>query len=156
MNFITDTNFLYGNLSYWAWIGTIMLIRLTYEDYKYNRNIDDRKNYLMMGVTISLISHLPASFFFMITLIMVISLLNVFLKKFKILGGADISTLSWIFYGLGIISIYNLMWFVIFFTIVTALYTLFKLKVFKYKKPTPFYPVILISFTVNCLIFGFY
>ena len=41
-------------LSFFAWFGTIMLIILTWQDFKNNMKVDDRRNYFMFGVSATL------------------------------------------------------------------------------------------------------
>jgi hypothetical protein len=73
------------------------------------------------------------------------------MNKYNLIGGADASTLTWLFYGFGIINPFTLLYFVLYFGVISIAYMLFKkigLKLFRLPKntPTPFYIVILISF----------
>lgn len=137
-------------------MGTLYLIFLTYKDFRNKRIIDDRHNYLMMGATISLLSHIPRNLLFMLLLMAVIIGLRLYLTKFKVIGEADINALTWIFLGYGIINIFKLAWFGVFFIIIVSAYSFLKFAVFKYKQETPFFPVILITFWFNCIFFGLY
>lgn len=145
-----------SGFTFWAWMGTLYLIFLTYKDYKDKRRIDDRHNYLMLGASISLLSHLPRGLFYMLLIVAVSLGLRWYLKKFKVIGEADINSLTWIFLGLGIINIFKLAWFGIFFIIITAIYTGLKFGLFRYKAETPFFPVILVSFWFNAWLLGLY
>lgn len=145
---------MYIDVSYWAFIGTIILIILTWQDYRKNNIIDDRKNYLMMGVTISLISHISRPIWYLFFLLVLVIVFNTLLKKNKTLASGDISALSWIVYGFGIIYILNLAWFLVVFGLATLIYQSAKIYIFKYKKPTPYYGVILICFVFTSWITG--
>jgi hypothetical protein len=147
---------------YWTWIGTLFLIFLTYKDITNKMRIDDRHNFFMMGLTFSLFSHIPRPLWYMGLLILLTVVLAVFMTHFKVLGGADVSTISWLFYGYGIISAYTLLWFCIYFIVIMAVYALIKIGFFKYvmktdhKQKTPFYPVLLCSYVFTNLVNGFY
>lgn len=149
------------SFGYWAWLGTFALILLTYQDMKKMR-VDDRKNWFMSGVTISLLSHIPSiGILYLLALVIITAVLGNLFKRFDAIGEADITTLSWIFFGLALISVYKLLWFAAFFLLMTSLYSLVKWIYLKKSKaplntPTPFYPVLLISFIFNCWLFGLY
>lgn len=147
--------------TYWAGLGTMYLIFLTYKDYKNHMTVDDRMNYFMMGASIMLLSLFKREIWYVLCLLALTIGLNLFLKIRRVLGSADISTLTWIFYGLGIINAFYLFWFFVFFTTATLLFHGFKWILAKYlkqdyKTPLPFYIVILISFILECAIFGLY
>lgn len=144
------------DLRYWAWFGTIYLLVLTWKDLRNNMLVDDRYNFLMLGISVSLYSHLHPPVWYILVLALVVYGLGWAFDKFKVLGGADVSTLRWIFLGLGIISVYKLAWFAFFFLLISGLYFFLKLKVFKYDRPAPFYPVLLLSFMFNSWLFGLY
>ena len=149
---------MYESISYWPWMGTIYLIILTVKDFKNNMNIDDRHNFLMMGATFVLFSHISRPFWFIILLVIMCLILNKFMNKYQLVGGADVSTLTWAFYGYGIINPSYLGFFILVFGLISITYMLLK----KYalnklglpkNTPTPFYHVILSSFiSVNFLI----
>ena len=137
------------NTGYWAIIGTIQLLILVYQDYRHNMLVDDRKNYFMMGLTVSLIFVLQPAFWYILTILAFTVALTIYMTKFKVLGEADIKTMSWACYGFGLFGIYKLVAFLVIFAAVTAIYSLLKFGVFKMKKqPAPFYGVILGSFIV--------
>lgn len=144
------------SIRYWAFFGTIYLIFLTYQDIKNNMNIDDRKNYFMMGITISLFTHIRHGIIYILALGVIVLLLGKFLNKFKVMGEGDVNTIRWIFLGFGIISTVYLIWYFAIFIIITALYMLTKKFLVKNKKPTPFFPAILGTFIITCAMFGLY
>lgn len=141
---------------YWAWIATIYLIILTIQDYRNKRLVNERFNYVMLGVTISLISHLPITLLYLLALIASVIALRIYLVKFKLIGEADITALNWVFLGFGYINYIFLLGYVLVFIFTTLLYTTIKLYLFRYKKPTPFFTVILISFWFASFVFGLY
>jgi len=144
------------DLAYWAFFGTFYLILLTFQDFKRQMIVDDRHNYFMLGITVSLISHVHRSLLYIFALVLVVIALTIYLNKTKVLGEADNRTISWIFLGLGYINPFQLAWFGIFFILITALYVFIKFKILKYKKPLPFYPVLLLGFLVTAGIFKLY
>ena len=146
--------------NYWAFLGVIYLSILTYQDYKNNRLVDDRFNAIMLGLTISLISHTNNSIWYLVSLTLILLLLYAFLRKTKPLGEGDINSVSWIFYGFGIISPATLILFIIIFSVYTILYYAIKFiftKIIKKSimQPTAFYGVIWLSFLTNTLLNGF-
>jgi hypothetical protein len=158
-----SVNFFFGSVSYWFWIGTLYLIFLTWQDYKRHpvtglpmRLVDDRLNYFMMGSTFALLSHVRRPVWFTLGLVVIVVVMGYFLHRFKTVGDADIKTIGWIFYGTAIINLYQFVTFILIFLVSTAIYAGLKFGVFKYRKPTPFYGVILISFLTTALLWGSY
>jgi len=145
-----------SNLNYWFYMATFYLIWLTIQDYRNKMMVDDRKNWFMMGLSISIISHIRQGLLYRFGLIFLNILFIYFFRKAKGFGEADINTLGWIFLGFGLIDIYYLLYFYIIFTILTITYYLIKNQVFKYKAPIQFYGVILLSFVLNSLLIGGY
>ncbi len=144
------------DISYWAWVGTIYLIILTFKDYRNNMMVDDRYNYLMFGLTFSLIFILNRGFLMIIFTLIIILILSYLFKRFKVVGEADINSLTWILYGFAIMNIFKLFWFAVIFISITILHHILKTKFFKIKGKTPFYGVLLISFIVSCWGTGLY
>ena len=144
------------NISYWAWFGTLYLLILTYKDLKNSNRVDTRYNYVMIGISLSLTSHVNFVIWRILILLIVIFSMAYFLHKYKALGLADIQSLGWIFLGFTMLNINYLIWFVIIFIAVTLLYLLLKMKLIKYEGPAPFFPVILACFIFTCWLFGLY
>ncbi len=151
--------------SYFAWIGTIYLIILTYQDFKRNKNIDDRYNYFMSGIAISLFSHSIAKWWFIFFIITFTILATRFLKKFNLIGEGDINAVRWVFMGFAILNVFYLAWFTFIFSIITLLYfAIFKLMIWRLSKQEgkkldmtiQFFPVILTSFILTCSMFRIY
>jgi len=42
---------------YWAFFGCVYLLWLTVQDFRNNMRVDDRRNWFMMGLSVSLLSH---------------------------------------------------------------------------------------------------
>lgn len=124
------------------------LVILTVQDYKNFMNIDDRFNYFMTGVSVSLISHYRKPLLYMLALIAALITINLLMKKVKAWGEGDINTLSWVFLGLGIINWQFIAYFFIVFAAVAGIYYALKYGLFRYKEATQFYPVILITFII--------
>lgn len=143
--------------SYWTILATVYLAYLVYQDLKHDRMVDDRKNYFMFGLTVSLLSHVTINFWYLGGLIIIITLLGFFLKKFDLVGGADINSFIWIFFGIGIINIFKLVWFLIFMMVVTLAYYFINRFIARNKKdPVPYYPVIVSSFVLNAWLMELY
>lgn len=143
------------DISYWAYIGTFYLLLLTYQDYKNNRMVDDRRNWFMLGISVSLISHTYTTFWYKLALSIILIVLYIFMRKIKALGEADTNTYSWIFLGFGLINPYYLMLFTGIFIVLTLLYTILK-KIFKIQQPVQFYGVLLISYSISCFLLGIF
>lgn len=140
-------------VTYWSYLGIIYLIILTVQDYRNNMKIDDRKNYFMMGLTISLISHSPVAWWYILALVAVSGVFTYLIKKSNIVGKGDVNTILWVFFGYALLGMNVLIVFAGVFFIVTLLHTLARIYIFKYTGPFPFYPVILITFLTTNTIF---
>ncbi len=144
------------DINYWAWFGTFYLLILTYKDIRNSSKVDTRFNYIMIGISLSLTSHVEFVIWRILVLLAVIFGMYIFLNKFNAMGLADIQSLSWIYLGYGILNIGYLVWFVIIFVAVTLLYLLLKVKLLKIKAPSPFFPVILVCFIFTSWLFGLF
>jgi hypothetical protein len=140
------------NIDYYYFFGIFSLLWLTWQDYRNNKFVDDRRNWFMMGIAISLISHIDSSILYRFAVIIIAIALNMAFRRLKTLGNADINSLSWIFMGLAFINIFYLILFCIIFCSLTLLFTLLKKYVFKIKEATQFYGVLLLSFTTTALL----
>lgn len=141
----------------WAFIGTLYLLILTFQDILNNMYVDDRFNYLMIGLTIALSSIGIRNIWYILALLCVVILIKLVFNKYKVVGAADINTFMWIILGYGYIHITSLVVFLIVFIAVLLLYNIVKL--FLYKKlsiNTPFYIVILLSFILTNIISKYY
>lgn len=143
-------------LAYWAIAGTFYLCILTFQDYKNKGWVDDRYNYLMLGLTFSIISHVQHALIYYLGLLVVNLLLRWYLKKYKPVGEGDINTFFWIFLGLGFIDFNYYVTGGILFIFVMLLVGLVKFILLKDKKPVPFYGIILIYFVLTSILLGLY
>lgn len=144
------------NVAYWFIIGTVYLIILTYQDYKNKMNVDDRYNFFMMGLSVSLYSHSKHTILYIFVILGMTFLVYFYLKRFLKIGEGDIKAFTWIFLGLTIINLYYTFLFFIILSIVTILYSLIKRFIFNIKGATPYFGVILISFIINGFLSGGY
>lgn len=139
-------------MNQYYFLGTLYLLILTYQDIKNKMLVDDRYNYFMLGATIMLYSYYQHTFTYILSLIIIIALLSWFVNKFKLLGSADIKTLSWCFLGLGIIERNMLVFFLLSFMIIQMIYAIINGIWFKQPK-VPGYPLFLISFILTWVVF---
>jgi len=148
---------IFPNTGYWALIGTLMLVYMTYQDFTNNQNVDDRKNYLMFGVTLSLFSHINIQLWYLGLTILTVIGLTIFLNKLaKGLGAGDISAIGWIYYGLTVLNPGALIGFIILLGAIGLFHAAMKQYIFKINRPLPFFHVILLSFALTSWFFGLY
>jgi hypothetical protein len=114
----------------WLILAIINLTIMLISDLK-SRLIDDRNNYLMLGLTLSLITIFKTKILYLLALIIIGVLIDIILKKY--IGAGDASILKWVVLGLGIISPKA----IITFAIILIIYTL------------TFYASVLISNKIN-------
>lgn len=118
--------------------------------------IDDRKNSFMLGLTISLFSHIQRPILYILALILINWLLQKWIIYLNVIADGDASAFNWIFLGFGIFGYTSLIIFLISFAFTSLIYQSMKQYVFKVDKPTPFFMVLLLSFIATCLIGGLY
>lgn len=143
-------------ISYWAFIGLTYILYLTYQDYKHNRMVDDRKNSFMLGVTVSLVAYSSSTLLYKLLLSVLLFILRIFMLKVKAIGEADINTLSWVLLGFGLISPFAAIFALISFAVLISMFLFMKLVIFKYKAPVQFYGVILVTYILTCYFMGIY
>ena len=141
---------------FWAWFGCLYLVLLTIQDFKNKMYVDDRYNSIMMGLSIALIHFSSRPIWLVFGSIFIIVILRWLLLKLKVIGEADINSLSWILFGFSIIDMSYLFMFTLYFLAASGLYYLFKLAIFKYKGDSPFYHVLLVAFSLTVFIFKLY
>lgn len=152
-----DTSILL-NTKYWVYMATFYLILLTYQDFKNNMKVDDRRNYFMLGVTFSLLSHVPHKIWYLLAIIF-IPIIFIELMKYKgkeYIGSGDLSAFRWIMIGYGIMNIVYLAWFFIILLCISLIYVVIKVITKQKDSPTPYFIVILLAFFLNNLLFGLY
>lgn len=145
-------------VSYWVWIGSLQLIYMSWKDLRNNMMVDDRHNWFMMGLSVSLISHVNVKITYLVVLVISVIIIMFVFKISKTLGSADVKSLMWISYGFGLMNPTFLLWFFVWLAGLILIYfgvkTLY-LKIPK-EKPTPFFMVILFAFMINAVVFGLY
>lgn len=146
--------------TYWVYIALFSLVIMTFQDYFNKMVIGDQRNWFMMGLSFSLLSHIKHSLAFILAYIAVTIVLRVFfievLVKRLNLGEGDINTFQWLFMGYMIIGPNLMVWFVAILTFYTLIYGILKKVVFRYDKPTPFFAVITLAFISNNLLFSLF
>lgn len=132
------------------------LLFLTVQDFRNNMMVDDRKNWFMMGLSISLYSHVINSVWYILSLLIMVLALNYLFKKYNVMGEADINSVTWMFLGFGIIGVFDLTTFAIIFCVILLFYTVLKNHVLKIQGKFPFYFVLLLCFGLSCWLTGVY
>lgn len=133
--------------SYWAVFGVFYLSWLSYEDVFKKMKIDDRKNWFMLALSFSLMSHVPRSLFYIIGLLLVVTTFSWVMKKFKVVADGDASALTWIAYGFAILNpFYAAAYFGIFALL--HCFVIGVLFVFK-KERVPYFPIILLGYVLT-------
>ena len=141
--------------SYWFYLGTIYLAWLTWQDHRNNMLIDDRKNYFMLGVTISLLSHLNNSLIYNIAALVIAQVLFYLYKRIKPLGEGDISAIRWCFLGFALIGAQAIVVYALVVSVLTGLYFGIKM-VLGHSEYTPFFITLLGSFIVTAIVIKIY
>jgi hypothetical protein len=116
--------------------------------------VDERKNYFMLGVTFGLLAIKPAPLLIFLFYIGFVFAFNMIMPKFKQIGKADITALSWILLGFLIMGYTELFIFLIAFLVVMVIYMIVRV-IFKINYNTPFFGVLTIIFVLTCVINSF-
>lgn len=141
---------------YWAVFGVFFLAILTFKDFARGGWIDDRLNWVMHGVSLSLLSWNDVAFWWLAFVIVSFLVLRFVLLRRAVLGEGDVNALGWIWYGLGVLGFSYLVNFLVVFGFVSVLYAVLKLGFFRIREKKPFFIVILISFVFSCWSLGFF
>jgi hypothetical protein len=146
--------------SYWAWIGSIALFFLSWQDFFNKMRVDDRRNWFMMGISISILSHVKQAWYYILLVILLALILNILINYFKLLGGGDANAIFWIYTGFGFIALQSLVSYLFIFITVYAGHMLGKIFFMRIKKVktwnTPFFIIIFLSFVLNNYYLGYY
>lgn len=129
---------------YWVVPGIINLAIMSYMDFKNNMMIDTRFNYIMMGITFSLLSHHKRTFFYVMGVLLGYFILFYVIKRY--FGDGDLQTLGWLLSGFGFLDPFYFILFAVVFTGIHFIYTMVKVYLLKTKKPTPYIIIILFSY----------
>lgn len=152
---------MFESFSYWITFGTMYLIFLTFQDLVHRRVVDDRHNYFMMGMTFSLLWQNTNAWWYLITLIVVISLLAAFISKQRLMGSADAKSIVWTFIGFGILSTHSLAFYAIslllFLALIYFIHWTLRKKIENYdERHFPAYPAFLASFILTSIGFNLF
>lgn len=145
---------------FFAWFGSISLLMLSYQDFKNNRKIDDRRNFFMFGVAAVIPSLLGLNFWLVLLHIIVIFILRavvikLFSKYHGALGSGDVSSLFWVIMGFAWLGWYYMGLFFLSLFSFTLIYFAIK-KLMRIKEATPFMIVIFCAFVLTCGLLGLY
>lgn len=133
-------------LTLWFFMAGFSIFLMTVSDYTRKMMIDQRRNMMMMGASIMLIPYVNVSLLYLLSCTAVTILLAVFMSRVKALGGSDVATVTWLFYGLSLISYSLLFYFFFWFAVLTVVYHSLVFFVLKTRRHFPFYPVIAACF----------
>ena len=133
-------------------LGTIYLIILTVQDYR-DMSVDSKYNYILLGLGLSLMTHITVSFWYVLALIISMVLFNWFGNTIKVFGKGDFSAFNWIFLGFAFIHPIMIIFFMLVLTFIGVIYDQLRVRISKKKfgviKPVPFYPVILAAWLIT-------
>lgn len=124
------------------------LLFMTISDYTKRMVIDQRRNMIMIGAGIMLLPYLDRGILYLLGCVGISVLLTVFLSKVEALGGSDVTTIGWLFYGLALISVWYLIVYFTAFLFLTVVYHAVIFYVIRTRVKLPFYPVFLASFVI--------
>lgn len=136
-----------------AWLGTITLLILSFQDLR-TMTINDRKNLIMLGVSIGMVGIFQPSLLYLLAIIAFNFLFIQYIKFSQIMADGDTSALGWIMLGFGIIGVTSLIWFLIILAALSVIPFIIKW-IIKYEGDHfPYYPVITAAFIITCAMFG--
>lgn len=139
----------------WAWIGTISLLILTFQDLR-TMHINDRKNLIMLGLSISLVGIYHPPLWYMLFIIGFNFGFLYLVRKMNLLADGDTSALGWIMLGFGIMGVTPLIFFLLWIAIFSALGIGVKLLTKTQIERFPYYPIITAAFIINAAWFGIF
>jgi len=120
------------------------------------KEVNLRHNWIMWGVTISLLGHIPKTFGYIILLTLVNLALLLFISKMRLLDSVTMNSFLWMFWGYGVIGAYNLFIFVLCFMSVLLVYAFLKHFILKWKGQSPFYIAVLGAYILSCYYWSLY
>lgn len=148
-----DTSFFIGSTSYWFYAGVFYLIILTYQDFK-RMKVNDRFNWMMLGVTFSLLSQISHNVWFVVFLGFGVPVFWGVVNRWLQLGSGDVSALRWMCLGFGFHGLFPLLFFVSGVGLVFVFYKLW-MRYFRVSR-LPFFPALLVVFCGVSWFFGFF
>lgn len=143
----------FSPISYWFFPALLYLVWLTWQDCRNNMLVDDRKNWFVMGLSVSLINFTSLSPFSVFFLIVCMVGLMVFFSWSKMFGQGDITAFGWMFLSFGFLDLFTLGLFMVLLLLFSSVFFVCKKFVFLREK-LPFFPVLLIVFLVTAFMGG--
>lgn len=119
----------YSDVTYFAWLGTIKLIMTM---IFFNKKNIEKYNYVMLGITISLIYLLDSSLLYILFLIGIMVLFTLYSKKLNPYKDY-VDPRAWIILGTGLISVYVLLFTLVVYFIYDLIFYIYK----RYYKQIP-------------------
>lgn len=148
--------------SYWVWAGLIYLLIMTYFDVFRGNRFSVRWNSVMLGLSISLYSHIRVPWWFFLAMIGVLVVLRWVLSIRGYFSSGDINALTWLVVGFGVLNVVHPGIVVLFFVVLVLLSLCWvgviallkwRLRVRSMVRMA-YMPVLLGSFLITCLVFG--
>lgn len=144
--------------SIYLFLGSLYLLILTVQDYR-SMTVDSKYNYILVGVGISLLSHVSVSFWYVLSLIAGLAFINFYGRRSGVFGAGDFSAFSWLFLGLGFINPFILAYYFVVLVLLSLFYLFARKRLSGFRvsfvrgrfsfyrvvsvvRPVPFYPVI--------------
>jgi hypothetical protein len=136
---------------YWATMGVLYLLVLTYQDIFKKRLVDDRYNYLMIGATIPLIINSNLGLWVIAIGISLSIGLTYMFGKMNVFGQGDLKAILWSFLGFFsfgyVYVIHYIVAFVFCYFLFVGYYKILeKVKKIKYTLKLPGFPILLLSY----------
>jgi len=141
-----------SEFGYWAFLGSLYLLILTVQEIR-GKPIPEKYNFLMMGLSLSIISHVQRGLIYLLGVLVAFIVISLFLKKHK--EKIDFNTLTWSFYGFALIGMPYTAVFAINLIGSVLIYSI-ALFIIKRSGVWHKYPVFLVSFIASCLILRLY
>lgn len=95
--------FIVGSVWYFWIFGLVNLVWMAVSDVRKGL-VDDRKNFFMLGVALSLLSHVWRPWWYVMGGVLMLVVLGVLNKRFGVWGEGDMSAFRWIVLGLWILE----------------------------------------------------
>lgn len=143
-------------ISWWFIVGGYNLILNTYKDIK-TQYIDDKKNIIMLGMTLAFIPIMQFRIWYTLGAIAFTFLIMLWVSKQKNLAEGDTSALNWIILGLVLLSYQLFAIFMISWLALHILYTIVRVYLFKLgeKEALFYYPILCGAFILTGAIWAF-
>jgi hypothetical protein len=138
---------------FWAVSGLVYLLYLTFFDLKNNMRVDARPNYVMVGMTFALVG--GSGYSWWLTLLIVAGgflfwrVASVLL--YRLVGRADVVSISWVWFGLALIDLWAPLYFVLFLFLSAVVTSFLRKRILRVPK-APFFPAILASYVFACVL----